>query len=492
MRDVLAHGPSRAHLSCALVSRCRWPPPRRRLAGDPAPAPRSRSTATPTHSRRFTDDGQRTTPAIRGIGRAGGRRRLPRARPELRDRQPDHRRHRERGPPEREPGAEGHLRVPDRRRQPARHLRPGDPDGGPMGGRARRRRVGQHEVPSVRPRHQRRRAAASTSRRSPLSGSGSSAYTAVPSQTFSLIRTELLPQVAGQSGSRNFLVYADGINVPGVGGEAQIRNDDSVAGTAHGIGGALGAPLRPGRHRLLRVADQLRRPAPPAEPTSTSPFTRSRTPSARSSRSHRTAPPRSTAATSTTSSATTTTGPGGLVDVRRLQHPVEPVLGLQQGRLLQSGARGRELSRHPLERLQLRVHVPGEPVRPGRRPGAADVRGGDAGRRIPSRHDLRAPAPQQDPESHRHLPVQLDRAGLVITSAATTRRLSSLLVSVHPPEAPPRDGTRSASTRSTRPATRTRPRPRRRSRSCRVGAERFARLPRLIEWLDRRKEVVLS
>src|SRR4029453_2380371 len=36
---------------------------------------------------------------------------------------------------------------------------------------------------------------------------------------------------------RNYLVYADGISVPGVAGEAQIRSDDSVAGTAHRSGG---------------------------------------------------------------------------------------------------------------------------------------------------------------------------------------------------------------------------------------------------------------
>lgn len=75
----------------------------------------------------------------------------------------------------------------------------------------------------------------------PLSGP-SSTYTAVPSQTFSLLRSELLPHVAGQPGSRNFLVYADGINVPGVGGEAQIRSDDSVSGSSHALG-ALWAML---------------------------------------------------------------------------------------------------------------------------------------------------------------------------------------------------------------------------------------------------------
>lgn len=64
-----------------------------------------------------------------------------------------------------------------------------------------------------------------------------SAYTTIPSQTFTLLRTELLPRVLGQPGSRNFLVYADGVNVPGVGGEAQVRSDDTKAGAQHGLGG---------------------------------------------------------------------------------------------------------------------------------------------------------------------------------------------------------------------------------------------------------------
>jgi hypothetical protein len=67
-----------------------------------------------------------------------------------------------------------------------------------------------------------------------------SAYTAVPSQTFTLIRTELLARVLGQAGQRNFLVYADGIKVPNVGGEAQVRNDDSAAGLQQGLGGLWG------------------------------------------------------------------------------------------------------------------------------------------------------------------------------------------------------------------------------------------------------------
>jgi hypothetical protein len=67
-----------------------------------------------------------------------------------------------------------------------------------------------------------------------------SAYTAAPSTTFSLIRTELLARTTLQGGSRNFIVYADGVKVPGVGGEAQVRSDDSPAGSLHGLGGLWG------------------------------------------------------------------------------------------------------------------------------------------------------------------------------------------------------------------------------------------------------------
>jgi hypothetical protein len=63
-----------------------------------------------------------------------------------------------------------------------------------------------------------------------------SSYTAVPSQTFALLRTELLPRVLGQPGNRNYLVYADGVTVSGVGGEAQVRSDDSPGGAQHGLG----------------------------------------------------------------------------------------------------------------------------------------------------------------------------------------------------------------------------------------------------------------
>lgn len=65
----------------------------------------------------------------------------------------------------------------------------------------------------------------------------SSTYLAQPSQAFSLIRTELTAKVGTITGTRNFLVYADGIAVPGVAGEAQVRSDDTVAGTAHRSGG---------------------------------------------------------------------------------------------------------------------------------------------------------------------------------------------------------------------------------------------------------------
>jgi antitoxin (DNA-binding transcriptional repressor) of toxin-antitoxin stability system len=66
----------------------------------------------------------------------------------------------------------------------------------------------------------------------------SSAYLAVPSQTFSLIRTELTGKVGALTGgARNYLVYADGIAVPGVAGEAQVRSDDTAAGAMHRSGG---------------------------------------------------------------------------------------------------------------------------------------------------------------------------------------------------------------------------------------------------------------
>jgi hypothetical protein len=70
--------------------------------------------------------------------------------------------------------------------------------------------------------------------------SSSSNYTAVPSQTFNLLRTELLPRVAGQPGVRNYIVYADGIALPNIGGEAQVLGDDSVAGTQYRLGGLWG------------------------------------------------------------------------------------------------------------------------------------------------------------------------------------------------------------------------------------------------------------
>jgi hypothetical protein len=64
-----------------------------------------------------------------------------------------------------------------------------------------------------------------------------SAYLAVSGQTFSMIRTELTAKVGTGGGTRNYLVYADGIAVPGVAGEAQVRSDDTVAGSAHRTGG---------------------------------------------------------------------------------------------------------------------------------------------------------------------------------------------------------------------------------------------------------------
>ena len=67
--------------------------------------------------------------------------------------------------------------------------------------------------------------------------SPSSVYLAAPTQTFSVLRTELTAKVGAITGTRNFLVYADWIAVPGVAGEAQVRSDDTAAGTAHRSGG---------------------------------------------------------------------------------------------------------------------------------------------------------------------------------------------------------------------------------------------------------------
>ena len=69
-----------------------------------------------------------------------------------------------------------------------------------------------------------------------LSGPAAS-YLAAEGQTFSLLRTELTAKAGSVTGTRNYLVYADGIAVPGVAGEAQIRSDDTAAGTAHRSGG---------------------------------------------------------------------------------------------------------------------------------------------------------------------------------------------------------------------------------------------------------------
>jgi hypothetical protein len=68
----------------------------------------------------------------------------------------------------------------------------------------------------------------------------SSSYTAVPSLTFNLIKSELQAKTVGQLGTRNFIVYADGISLPNAGGEAQVVNDDSAAGTTYRLGGLWG------------------------------------------------------------------------------------------------------------------------------------------------------------------------------------------------------------------------------------------------------------
>ena len=318
----------------------------------------------------------------------------------------------------------------------------------------------------------------------------SSAYTAVPSQTFTLIRTELLPQLAGQSGSRNFVVYADGINVPGVGGEAQIRNDDSVAGSAHGIG-ALWALLY-GRGGTDFFGSS----------TSFAAGTTSRThvDLALHEISHTLGAVQSSAPHRSASFhcrdeydilCYDDDGAGGLSTFVACNSPSNqywdcnkddyfnpaPAAGsylathwnvfnsvfmCPVSQCARAGSRGRRRSR--------RRHRPTNPLPtppsgsgPAARPGVA-------------------PPPSSS--------ARPSRARL--TSAATTRRPIEPARLPSPSGGSVPGGTRSASTRSTEPGTRTGPRPRPPSRCCRAGAERFARLPRLIEWWDRRKEVVLT
>jgi hypothetical protein len=62
-------------------------------------------------------------------------------------------------------------------------------------------------------------------------------YTAVPATAFALIRTQVLAALGSQPGTRNYLIYADGVDLAGIAGEAQIRADDSRGGAAHARGG---------------------------------------------------------------------------------------------------------------------------------------------------------------------------------------------------------------------------------------------------------------
>ena len=62
-------------------------------------------------------------------------------------------------------------------------------------------------------------------------------YTSSPSTAFSLIRTQLKGLLGVQPGVRNYLIYADGIPMGGLAGEAQVYSDDSYAGSSHARGG---------------------------------------------------------------------------------------------------------------------------------------------------------------------------------------------------------------------------------------------------------------
>jgi hypothetical protein len=63
------------------------------------------------------------------------------------------------------------------------------------------------------------------------------AYTSSTATAFTLIRTHVLAVLGLQPGIRNYLIYADGVDLPGIAGEAQIRSDDSRGGAAHARGG---------------------------------------------------------------------------------------------------------------------------------------------------------------------------------------------------------------------------------------------------------------
>ena len=270
-----------------------------------------------------------------------------------------------------------------------------------------------------------------------------SSYTAVPSQTFTLIRAELLPRVTGQPGNRNYVVYADGVSVSGVGGEAQVRSDDSAGGTQHGLGnlwamvyGRGGTDffgssdqLRAGddepharRHRASRgLAHPRRRPAQRPAYFGGLPLPRRvRHPLLRRRRFRR------------------------ALDLRRLQHPRGAVLGLQQGRLLQPDAGVGQLPRHPLEPLQLGVHVPGGRLRAGRRLRPAGLRDRHVG---PARHK----ADEEDRGARRRTApprsaFSSNEAGVHVQVQRRRQQLAGVHVAAYPEKAQRSGAIASAST----------------------------------------------
>jgi hypothetical protein len=62
-------------------------------------------------------------------------------------------------------------------------------------------------------------------------------YTSAPATAFTLIRSQVLALLGAQPGVRNYLIYADGIKIPGFAGEAQVYSDDSYEGASHARGG---------------------------------------------------------------------------------------------------------------------------------------------------------------------------------------------------------------------------------------------------------------
>ena len=93
-------------------------------------------------------------------------------------------------------------------------------------------------------------------------------YTAVPATAFTLIRTQVEALIGFEPGPRNYLIYADAVDLPGIAGEAQIWGARHQSRDAPRPRRAVRGPLRLRRHRLLRLDGQVTAPAPPAATTS--------------------------------------------------------------------------------------------------------------------------------------------------------------------------------------------------------------------------------